>query len=75
MGNSISTNEYIEYKNKINLLEQRVLELEQKVFIGYVNVNGRLVRESDITNFLSTPHHKLKKQENGNDNDNDNDNL
>ena len=65
MGNSISTNEYIEYKNKINSLEQRVLELEQKVFIGYVNVNGRLVKESEITNFLSVTH-KLQKKENNN---------
>ena len=65
MGNVISINEYIEYKNKINLLEKRVLELEQKVFIGYINIDGRLVKESDITNFLSVPH-KLQKQENNN---------
>lgn len=65
MGNIVSTNEYIEYKNKINLLEKRVLELEQKVFIGYINIDGRLVKESDITNFLSVPH-KLQKQENNN---------
>ncbi len=62
MGNLISTNEYIEYKNKIDMLEQRVLELEQKVFIGYVNVDGRLVQESEITHFLHTQR-KLKDQD------------
>lgn len=61
MGNLISTNEYIEYKNKIDALEQRVLELEQKVFLGYENVNGRLVKESENTNFLPTPIPKKRK--------------
>tara|TARA_B100000900_G_scaffold317383_1_gene276408 strand:+ start:157 stop:348 length:192 start_codon:yes stop_codon:yes gene_type:complete len=63
MGNVISINEYIEYKNKIDALEQRVLELEQKVFLGYENVNGRLVKESENTNFLPTP---IPKKENHN---------
>ena len=62
MGNLISINEYIEYKNKIDALEQRVLELEQKVFLGYENVNGRLVKEPEITNFLPTPIPKKEKQ-------------
>tara|TARA_B100000287_G_scaffold421529_1_gene462336 strand:- start:68 stop:256 length:189 start_codon:yes stop_codon:yes gene_type:complete len=61
MGNLISTNEYIEYKNKIDELEQRVLELEQKVFLGYENVNGRLVKESENTNFLPTSIPKKRK--------------
>jgi len=61
MGNIISINEYIEYKNKIDALEQRVLELEQKVFLGYENVNGRLVKESENTNFLPTPIPKKRK--------------
>ena len=61
MGNLISINEYIEYKNKIDALEQRVLELEQKVFLGYENVNGRLVKESENTNFLPTPIPKKRK--------------
>ena len=61
MGNLISTNEYIEYKNKIDTLERRVLELEQKVFIGYINVDGRLVQESEMTHFLPTPIPRKKK--------------
>ena len=61
MGNLISTNEYIEYKNKIDALEQRVLELEQKVFLGYENVNGRLVKESENTDLLPTPIPKKRK--------------
>lgn len=65
MGNTISSSDYTEYKNKIDALEQRVLELEQKVFIGYVNVDGRLVQESEIKHFLHTQR-KLKNQENNN---------
>ena len=61
MGNIISINEYIEYKNKIDALEQRVLELEQTVFFGYENVTGRLVNESENTNFLPTPIPKKRK--------------
>ena len=62
MGNTISSSsDYTEYKNKIDALERRVLELEQKVFIGYVNVDGRLVQESEITKLLPTPIPKKRK--------------
>ena len=39
MGNIYSSSEIKEYKRKIESLETRVLELEQKVFLGY-DVNG-----------------------------------
>ena len=48
MGNIYSSRQIEEYKHKIEDLEKRVLELEQKVFIGYDNVNGFLVKRQNV---------------------------
>jgi cell division septum initiation protein DivIVA len=48
MGNIYSSHQIEEYKQKIEDLEKRVLELEQKVFLGYDSVNGMLVKRQDL---------------------------
>lgn len=48
MGNIYSSRQIEEYKHKIEDLEKRVLELEQKVFLGYDNVNGFLVKGQNV---------------------------
>jgi hypothetical protein len=50
MGNIYSSHQIEEYKQKIEDLEKRVLELEQKVFLGYDSVNGMLVKRQDLNN-------------------------
>ena len=54
MGNA-SSREIIEsYDKRIKDLENRVLELEQRVFLGMrKDKNGHLVFEKDIDNFCS----------------------
>lgn len=49
MGNIYSSHQIKEYKEKIEDLEKRVLELEQKVFLGYDSVNGILVKRTENT--------------------------
>lgn len=48
MGNIYSSRQIEEYKHKIEDLEKRVLELEQKIFLGYDNVNGFLVKRQNV---------------------------
>lgn len=48
MGNIYSSHQIEEYKQKIEDLEKRVLELEQKVFLGYDSVNGMLIKRQDL---------------------------
>jgi cell division septum initiation protein DivIVA len=50
MGNIYSSHQIEEYKQKIEDLEKRVLELEQKVFLGSDSVNGMLVKRQDLNN-------------------------
>ena len=52
MGNIYSSHQIEEYKRKIEDLEKRVLELEQKVFLGYDSVNGMLVKRQDFKFFI-----------------------
>ena len=47
MGNIYSSPQIKEYQQKIEDLDKRVLELEQKVFLGYDNIDGILVKKSE----------------------------
>ena len=47
MGNIYSSPQIKEYQQKIENLDKRVLELEQKVFLGYDNIDGILVKKSE----------------------------
>jgi hypothetical protein len=47
MGNIYSSPQIKEYQKKIDNLDKRVLELEQKVFLGYDNIDGILVKKSE----------------------------
>ena len=47
MGNIYSSPQIKEYQKKIEDLDKRVLELEQKVFLGYDNIDGILVKKSE----------------------------
>lgn len=47
MGNIYSSLQIKEYQQKIEDLDKRVLELEQKVFLGYDNIDGILVKKSE----------------------------
>ena len=47
MGNNISKTTLNEYKEKIDDLEKRILELEQKVFLNYDNIDGKLVKSKE----------------------------
>ena len=56
MGNTISTKTYDEYKNKIEHLEKRVLELEQKVFLNYDNIDGKLIKSNNKNKYNCDNH-------------------
>lgn len=47
MGNIYSFPEIKEYQRKIDDLDKRVLELEQKVFLGYDSIDGILVKRTE----------------------------
>ena len=63
MGNIYSSPEIQEYQKKIQSLEKRVLELEQKVFLGYDNINGKLIinNESKENDSLITNSIRIKR--------------
>jgi len=64
MGNIYSSHEIQEYQKKIESLEKRVLELEQKVFLGYDVVNGKLIihNESKENDSLITNSIRIKRK-------------
>ena len=57
MGNNISKTTFTEYKEKIDDLEKRILELEQKVFLNYDNIDGKLVKSKEQTKYTDPKDH------------------
>jgi hypothetical protein len=57
MGNNISKTTLTEYKDKIDDLEKRILELEQKVFLNYDIIDGKLVKSKEQNKYTDPKYH------------------
>lgn len=64
MGNIYSSPEIKEYKRKIESLETRVLELEQKVFLGYDVIGRKIIFQNDPKENNSLLTNSVKKEYN-----------